>query len=334
MPEHLDKTHAFDPAVQSDGLAFKAQEMIACGSCGRSNPPNRFNCIYCAHDLDVAAENTAALTLTARKLESWERGFNVIFLNRLNAEASMQTNAALLGRDAADLAEIFESDTPLPIARVETERIANVICSGLEQSGINCSVVSDDNLMIEKPQVRLSSIEFAFDRLSLVNFNTGEKTEIEYNDLVLIVSGSLRSERVDSLEKKRRHGKSKLIDETATVSDELMFDLYTRDDATGFRISQTGFDFSCLGEDKGLLAVENIRLLLAELKERAPNARYISSYSKVRRLLDDVWEIESRKDFHGLQRSGFGKVEFASVASSSNLTQFNRFSRLQSLMQR
>jgi hypothetical protein len=135
--------------------------------------------------------------------------------------------------------------------------------------------------------------------------------------------------RVDSLEKKRRHGKTKLIDETATSSDEQIFDLYTRDDATGFRVFQAGFDFSCLGDDKGLLASENIRLLIAELKQRAPNAKYINSYGHVRRLLDDVWKIESRKDSQGLQRSGFGKVEFGSVASTSNLMQFNKFSRLQ-----
>lgn len=329
MPEITDNTHSFDPNIQSEDIAFKRDEMITCKGCGRTNPPNRFNCIYCAHELEISPSDAAAIKPTSRKLESWERGFNVIILKQLGDALNFRPAADLLGLTIDTLSEVVASNTQLPVARVESEKEAAVICNNLEQCGFACSVVSDDELAIDKLHVRLSGMEFTHENLVLVNFNTNESTEIAWSDLVLIVSGILTKGRVDSLEKKRRRGKTKVIDETATSSDEMIFDLYKRDDATGFRVYLAGFDFSCLGHDKGLLAIENMRLLINQLKQRAPNTKYMNSYGRIRHLLDDVWEIESRKDFHGLQRSGFGKVESASVASTSNLTQFNKFSRLQ-----
>ena len=139
----------------------------------------------------------------------------------------------------------------------------------------------------------------------------------------------ITASRVDSLEKKRRRGTTKLIDETATASDESILDMYSKRDGIGFRVHLTGFDFSCLGDDKGLLAVENLRRLIVRLKEHAPNAKLVTNYGSVRPALSQVWEIESRKDSQGLKRSGFGKREFGAVASSSNLNQFTKYSRLQ-----
>lgn len=329
MPENTDKTNAFDPNIQSEDIAFKRDEMIACDVCGRTNPPNRFNCIYCANELEISSSETAAVKFANRKLETWERGHNVILVKQTSAEGNIRSAADFLGIEPAAISEMLETTTPLPVARVETETEAVVIRNSLEQNGFACSIVSDVELNIEKPNVRLSGMNFTNTSLTLVNFNTDERIEIAWSDLELIVEGILTKGRVDVVEKKRRRGKTKLIDETATSSDEQILDLYTRDDGNGYRVHQAGFDFSCLGDDKGLLASENIRSLIAELKRRAPNAKYINSYSQIRWLLDDVWEIESRKDYQGLQRTGFGKVEFGSVASTSNLTQFNKFSRLQ-----
>jgi hypothetical protein len=329
MPENTDNTHAFDPNIQSEDIAFRRDEMIACKGCGRTNPPNRFNCIYCAHGLEISPDNAAAVKFTSRKLETWERGFNVILVKQTGAGQNIRRSADLLGFDTDTLIEIVANEMPLPVARAENEKEAAVIHNNLEQCGFACSIVSDDELAIEKPQVRLSGMVFTDEKLALVNFNTDEKIEFAWSDIAIIVSGILTTGRVDTLEKKRRRGKTKLIDETATSSDEQIFDLYACDDATGFRVFQAGFDFSCLGDDKGLLAVENMRRLIAKIKQLAPNAKYINSYSQVRRLLDDVWETETRKDYQGLRRSGFGKTEFGSVASTSNLMQFNKFSRLQ-----
>ncbi|MGB7203419.1 MAG: hypothetical protein WBD16_14320 [Pyrinomonadaceae bacterium] len=329
MPEITDNANTFDPNIQSEDIAFDRDELIACNGCGRANPPNRFNCIYCAHELEISTRDTAATRFTSRKLETWERGFNLILVRHLDAGGNCRPAADLLRVEIATLNEIVQTEPPLPVARVESEKEAALIRTRLEEIGFICSVVSDDELAANKPHVRLSAMELTDETLDVVSFNTKERIKIAWNDMAPIVSGILTKGRVDSIEKKRRHGKTKLIDETATSSDEEIFDLYTRDDATGFRVHQAGFDFSCLGNNKGLLASENMRLLIVELKQRAPNAKYVNSYGQLRHLLNDVWEIESRKDFHGLQRSGVGKVESATVASTSNLVQFNKFSRLQ-----
>lgn len=329
MAEITDSTRSFDPNIQSEDIAFGHDEMTACNGCGRLNPPNRLSCIYCAHALELSASRAAAAKLTSRKLEPWERGFNVILSKQSCDDNSITQAADLLGLDVDALSQIAASETPLPVARVESKAEAETILRHLEGLGLACSIVPDGDLAIEKPHIRLAGLEFTHADLVLINFNTGERTSIAWNDLRLIVCGILTKARVDSLEKKRRGGKTKLIDQTATSSDEQIFDLYTHDDATGYRVYQAGFDYSCLGESMGLLATENMRLLVNDLRQRAANAICVNSYGQIRHLLSDVWEIESRKDFHGLQRSGFGKVESASVASTSNLMQFNKFSRMQ-----
>lgn len=329
MPEITDNAHSFDPSIQSEDIAFKQAEMIACRSCARLNPPNRFNCIYCASELDISSTGASAAKLISRKLELWERGVNVIVVNQRGEIRDVRRAADLLEVETAYLDAIAQSETPLPVARVESEKEAAVIRTRLEEMGFVCSIVFDEELAPDKPHVRLSALQLGDQTLNVVSFNTKARVEIAWNDVALIVSGILAKVRVDSLEKKRRHGKTKLIDETATSTDEQIFDIYTRDDATGYRVHQAGFDFSCLGENKGLLASENMRRLITELRKRAPEAVFVDTYGQFRHLLNDVWEIETRKDFHGLRRSGFGKVESASVASSSNLDQFNKFSRLQ-----
>lgn len=320
---------SIDPNIQSEEIKFKREDLIVCKGCGRSNPPNRFNCIYCAFELEILPSNAVSIKFTSRKLETWERGHNVVLIKQNGSIQNVQSIATMLNIKPNALSNVIETETPFPVARVESEKEAAFICNCLEENGFACSIVPDEKLAIDKPHVRLSGMEFTDEKLAIVNFNSHNRTEIKWSDLTHIISGVLTKSRVDSLEKKRRRGITKVIDETATSSDEQIFDLYANDDAIGYRVSQAGFDFSCLRDDKGLLASENIRLLTAELKERAYNAKYINSYDRVRPLLDDIWEIESRTDYHGLRRSGFGKVEFGSAVSTSNLMQFNKFSRLQ-----
>jgi hypothetical protein len=120
-----------------------------------------------------------------------------------------------------------------------------------------------------------------------------------------------------------------LLDETSITSDEAVLDIYFVDDSLGYRINQSGFDFSCLGEDKGLLAAENMQRLLAQLKKKAPDLTVVDNYDDVRHPLGSVWDVEYRNDSQGFKYSGLGRVEFGRVASTSNLNQFTRYSRLQ-----
>lgn len=321
-----DATHAFDPLLQTENIAFRPEEMQACAACGRINPPTRLKCLYCAGELEVKAENAASIKPVLRKLESWERAFNVI-VHKTSGEIEIAKTAAYLSTEIDAVKAVVEAGLPLPVARVESATEAGVVITGLGKLNVKCSMISDAELDADKLPVRLSGIEFGENRIAVTDFNTRRSTVID--DLALIVPGILTSSKVDSLEKKRRGGKTKLLDETATASDESILDIYDRKDGIGFRVHLAGFDFSCLGDDKGMIAAENMRRLVVKLKEYAPQAKLVADYVTVRHALGSVWEVEARKDPQGLQRAGFGKVEFGSVASTSNLRQFTKYSRLQ-----
>jgi hypothetical protein len=329
MAQDPNEPTAFDPHIQSEDIAYKPDELVTCGGCGRANPPNRLHCLYCAHQLEIAPELAGAAALNLRKLEVWERGFNLVLRNP-RAAADAVKIAALLSTEAESIEAILDAGVPLPLARVESEKDAAFLQTKLDQMGVNCSILADADLAADKPAARLSGIDFGDGTMGLRDFNTGDVTEIGTSDLVLIVDGLLSRSQVDSLEKKRRRSKeNKIIEETATSADEAMLDLYARNDPAGFRVHLTGFDFSCLGERKGMLATENLQLLTELLVAKAPTAKFVDTYDAVRQALGDVWEVESRKDSQGLLRVGFGKREFGTVASTSNLNQFTKYSRLQ-----
>jgi len=319
----------FDPEFQTENIAFDPQEMLTCGGCERNNPPNRLSCIYCGSELDVRIEDAALIKTNRRKLELWERGFNIIVRERTAEKTSNDKIAGLLSLDTADIASILEIGTPLPISRVESEKEAVIIVNSLMSLGLRCLVVRDDDLSADKLPKRLSKIDDLDNSFAFKDFNTGNLTQIAKTDVALIVPGILTSGKVDSLENKRRGKETKILAETTTADDEAVLDIYSREDSNGFRVRLAGFDFSCLGEEKGLLAADNIKALVEFLKERSPNTKVVSDYSAIKNVLGVVWAIESRKDSKGLLRAGFGKTEFGAVATTNNLNQFTKYSRLQ-----
>jgi hypothetical protein len=327
-PEDQNSEPHFDPGIQTENLSFKADELIACDACGRLNPPNRLNCLYCGGELAIETNDAESIKINLRKLELWERGYNLVHVET-SIGVTLSTMAHILSMDPDEVSGIVGAGTPLPLARVESAKEAALLQARLGALGVKSLIVSDDELAPDRLPVRLRSVDILDDRIRLHDFNTGAFYDLERIDLALLVSGMITSERVDLLEKKRRGGKTKVLDETSTFSDESVLDIYGRRDKIGFRIHLTGFDFSCLGDNKGLIAGENMRQLIIALKGRAPNPQLINDYAAVRHVISGVWELASRKDSQGLRRSGFGKVEFGSVASTSNLNQFTKFSRLQ-----
>lgn len=322
-----DNTSAFDPSIQTENIAFDTAELIPCRGCGRSNAPTRFACIYCGRELESTRNTKRPAKGVSRKLEPWERGFNVIFCGgRVSDHAKAAT---LLALEVDDAAAIFEAGAALPLARCANANEATAIAAELKAIGAVTRIISDDELLINEPTVRLSRVDIDPDGFSFVDFNRGEVIRVSNDELRLIVTGTIVVSKVDAMEKKRRRGRTGLIDEVTTVSDEMVLDLYTSAGLPGFRVHLAGFDFSCLGSEKGLLAAENLRLLTARLHEKAANAKFVGNYRELRGALGPVWEIEDRNDPKGLRRTGFGRKEFGSVATTSNLGQFTKFSRLQ-----
>ena len=330
VEEKSDNASGFDPLIQTENIAFRPDEMVSCSSCRRMNPPNRLNCLYCGNELEIKPENVASIRPNLRKLEAWKPGFNIISREPLPAnQLSFADIASFLSTDPGDLALIFEAAEPLPLARVESKTEAEILVAGLAERGLKCSIVADNDLADDTQPVRLSRIDIRHGGIAVTDFNTREVTEIDDDNLALLIPGIVAVSTVDSFEKKGRAGKTRVIDETTTDRDESVLDLYSRQDPIGFRVHLTGFDFSCLGADKGLIADQNMQRLTTVLAEHAPHVRLAGNYKKVRRALDQVWEIESRREPTGLQRSGFAKRNFGSVASTSNLRQFTKYSRLQ-----
>lgn len=320
-----------NPPVQTENIAYKPDEMIVCAECARSNPPSRLNCFYCGVELVVTEAQSRFAKPNLRKLESWEKGFNIVLipnsqtLNKIKfAEA-----ASLLKLDREIAEKLIEANNPLPLARVESLREAELIKTRLGEIAVETLVLSDELLNVEKPPRRLRGIEFADDKLILILFNQDETFEIRLEEFALIVTGAIRERKIAATEKYNKKGENKILDTSETASDEVLIDIYSRQDSAGFRIYSKGFDFSCLGEAKEILAKDNIKKLAGKLREAAPAAKYIDDYAPNRSVLADVWEVEQRTDSQGLKREGFGKFNLGNVTTVNNLAQFTKYSRLQ-----
>ncbi len=332
MAENTDKSSdhevVFDPLIQTENIAFAPSEMLTCGGCSRLNPPNRPKCIYCGTEIESGIESPAEVNVAGRVLEPWERGYNLILCG-ISGEIDLAQVARKLGLDEENIRAISESGSPLPIRRVESEREAGTLKTAIEGMGLKCSVVSDFDLNAQTFPRRLNSVKILDDMIRLSEFNSGRTHDIEAKELALVVIGVVSKSRIDSLEKRRRKSSALSINESSTSSDEAVVDLYKNDEPIGFRIQSTGFDFSCLGAEMGLLASKNLTTLIAKLKDFAPDARVIDTYPSVRFALGSVWEVESRRDSLGMTRVGVGKSGFGSVTSADNIQQFTKFSRLQ-----
>jgi hypothetical protein len=317
----------FDPLLRTQNLAYGTTEMRVCEGCGRRNGASRLKCIYCAHDLDLRPEQNESVGPILRSLESWEHGFNLIIVE--NVCRNLPAAAKFLSLETEALRSILNTGVPLPVVRVDNEQTAGHLRDGIEKFGFRSLIVADADLATETPPGRLRSLEIDAAGLVVRDFNTGTSTAIARDELAVMVIGLIRSGRVDSTERRRRGGKVTTLDEVTSASDEMVLDIYRRSDPVGFRVNLTGFDFSCLGDEKGILAGENLLRLIVRLRASVPNAKFIDSYGKIRAALGLTWEVDSRRASFGLRRAGVGKIEFGAVASRSNLNQFTKFSRLQ-----
>jgi RNase H-fold protein (predicted Holliday junction resolvase) len=315
--------------------AFAAAEMIVCGNCARANPPNRFDCLYCGAALEISeAQSQSLRPHSSRKLEVWEKGFNVILSNVSEdfGAIDFETIAALLKLETEIVRLIIAAKTPLPLAHVETESAAAIVQKRLRLLNLETKIVADEDLKTESAPRRLRGIEFYEDKLVLIFFNGDEILEIIWEDLILIVTGAIFERRVAGVESRgKRGGEMKLLETNETSSDEILFDIYSRADEIGYRVEQNGFDFSsCLaGADKSLLARENIRRLVEILTKRAPKLKLEEDYARVRAQLANVWAVDERSDAQGLKRGQFGKFSRENITIVSNAAQFTKYSRLQ-----
>jgi hypothetical protein len=331
MEENNSDEWLKDLPVQAENPAFKAEEMILCNKCQRTNPPTRLACFYCGAPLEISEAQSKNLKPNLRKLEGWEKGFNLILSP--NGQSFDETKSTEIGKllnlETEVLQKFFEANKALPIARAESEKEAEIIKERLRELGVETFILSDESLSIEKPQIRLRGLDFFDDKVVLILFNKDEIAEIAFENLGLIVAGAIFERKVEATEKRSKKGENTILQSTETASDEFLIDVYSREDSIGYRIFAKGFDFSCLEAEKEILAKDNLKKLARKLREIAPNAKLNEDYLQVRENLGKVWEVEERSDSQGLKRESFGRFNLGNVTTINNTAQFNKYSRLQ-----
>lgn len=320
-----------DLPIRSENIGFRAEEMIACAKCVRTNPPTRRQCFYCGAGLEISEEQNRFLKPNVRTLECWEKAFNLII--KPTGESFDETRTAEIAKglkiEKEVLRKIIESGKTLPVARVESEKEAEIGRVFLQNQGVDAMILSDEQMKSEKTPRRLRRIEFDDDKMILILFNQDEVVEIANADLVLIVTGTIYERKIEATEKRQKKGENQILETTETASDESLIDIYSRRDEIGFRIMATGFDFSCLQSEKGILANENIKRLAEKFVRIAPNAKPVGDYLTIRELLAKIWEVEQKTGSQGLKRESFRKFNLGNVTTVSNLPQFTKYSRLQ-----
>ncbi len=330
MDEKTDKTS--DPEwlrnlpLRAEEIGFSPDQMIACKACDKPNGPNRASCLYCGARIEGASSER----LDVRELEGWEKGLNVIAggLTNSNVRTAAEKLAGFMVTDPETINTILGSGARVPVARVEFADQAAAITKMLSEFGAECVTIPDEDMLLSGAPIRLRAIDFNGDSILLTPFGGGDPTVLPREDLSLIVSCTVFKERREAVERTKRRSTT-TVSETQLSTDEPILDLYTRRDPVGWRIPISGFDFSSLGADKSLLALENMSKLLSRLCNFSPDARMVDDYVSVRSLLEYCWPSEHRKDKSGPKSFGFPRKNLSSVFSSDNLLQVTKYSRLQ-----
>ncbi len=334
-----------DTVLRSEPRGFTLAQMMVCDECLRANAPTRAECLYCAAPLPVTEESLRLRQPSFRPLEKWEQGFNCILMSNADADflpdEQFAEAAYFLRMETDSLKQIVGACQPLPLARAATRDDANTIkhrLAGAER-GFDVLIVADDELGLEsKPPVRLRAIELTSD--GLIGHSVGNhSTEIiSWERIQLLVSGRLYLRRVEVQERLQRSGSEGEITEAREFgADEAFLDVYVAVDPgewIQWRIGSAGFDFSCLGEKKTLLAVQNFQTLIEILRQQASHARFDDSYKVLRHTLSTAWPLEQRTESRGWQRERPGKYTTEAVTTSDNEKQFTLYSRLQNYLRR
>lgn len=308
---------------------FKPDEMLTCPKCARTSPPTRLKCVYCGADLPVSETQAQNLRPGLRKLESWEKGFNVVYVPGSSiAEDGIAKAAAILKLESSELKNILGKNSALPLTRSESEAEAAIVAQQIKAIGIESKIISDETLKTDAVTPRLRGIDFYDGRFAVRLFNTDELISFGNAEIALIVTGYIFEKKIETEEALRAKKGNKAQDIFEMSSDEPLIDIFTKGHPLGFRIETTGFDFSCLGAEKGLLAKDNIKKLADKFREIAPDAVFLDSYPGSRAEIGVVWGVGEHNDSGGIQKIGMGTLKRKTTVTVSNIDQFTRYSRM------
>jgi len=267
-----------------------------------------------------------------RQPEKHQLGYNNILLpNEREVTTEIITDAAaLLKLSPENMQQLISQSVPLPVARTASREEAELVTLRLRDLGLNCVMVSDEKLGLAFPDNVLKRVRaMSFDDERVVIYHSGaEEVQFSWADVILILPARLIETRLEVKERMTRKKENEILDTNEFFRDDVVIDFYTATPPFTWRVSATGFDFSCLGSEKALVASENISRLQRVIVTRAVNAQFDDSYLRVRNLLELVWSTQQETQASGWRRERPGKLSVGVAATKSNETQFTRYSRL------
>jgi hypothetical protein len=332
LPKDNENIPFLGPIEPSEPQGFSAEQMIRCEECLRANPPTRVSCLYCGAPLPVTESSARLRKPVLRQPEKHQPGYNSILHPPLQAVSAEPVNeaAALLKLSPENVQALMSQSIQMPVARTASREEADLVTERLRDLGLTCTTLSDADLGLSFSDNTLKRVRgMRFDEVFLtIQLAGGEETEVSWTDVILILPGRLIETRLEITERLTRKPETELVDTSEFFSDESVIDFYTATQPFTWRVSVSGFDFSCLGSEKALIANENIARLQRVLGERAVNAQFDDSYARLRNLLELAWSTQQENQSSGWRRSGPGKLSVGLSTRKSNETQFTRYSRL------
>ncbi|HKU77906.1 MAG TPA: hypothetical protein VJR02_28590 [Pyrinomonadaceae bacterium] len=332
MPKDNENIPFLGPIEPSEPQGFSAELMIRCDDCLRANPPTRVSCLYCGAPLPVTESSAKLRKPVLRQPEKHQPGYNNILSppDRAVSDETVNEAAGLLKLSPENVQALMSQSVPMPVARTASREEAELVTERLRDLGLTCTTLSDDDLGLSFSDNTLKRVRaMRFDEVFLaIQLAGGEEIEVKWADVILIVPGRLIETKVEITERLTRKPEKELLDTSEYFRDETVIDFYTATHPFTWRIGASGFDFSCLENEKALIANENIARLQRVLVARAVNAQFDDGYRRVRNLLELVWSTQQENQSSGWRRSGPGKLSVGLSATKSNESQFTRYSRL------
>lgn len=332
MPKDNENIPFLGPVEPSEPLGFPAEQMIRCEECLRANPPTRVSCLYCVAPLPLTESSARLRKPVLRQPEKHQLGYNNILLpvEREVAPEIVTEAAALLKLSPANVEQLMSQGVTMPVARTASREEAELVTLRLRDLGLSCVTVSDEELGLASSDNVLKRVRaMSFDDASLQIFHSGtEEANVSWTDVILILPARLVETRLEIKERMTRKSEKEILDTSEFFRDEAVIDFYTATDSFTWRVNATGFDFSCLGSEKALVANENIGKLQRLIVAKAVNAQFDDSYQRVRNLLELAWSTQPEMQSSGWRRERPGKLTVGLATTKSNESQFTRYSRL------
>jgi hypothetical protein len=324
------------PIEPSEPQGFAPDQMIRCDECLRANPPTRVACLYCAAALPMTEVSARLRKPALRPPDKHQTAYNSIVLptNFELADDDIAHAAELLKLSVENMRRILVERVPLPVACTASREEAELVFARLRDIGLQTVTVSDDELGASELSVkRVKSMIIGDQILTLQQAGTRDQTELRWDDVVLVVTGRLFVRRVEIHERKTRRAENEITQTSEFSSDEAVIDFYTSEHSQTWRVSANGFDFSCLGTKKTLIANENISRLQQMIAANARRAVADSSYKRLRHTLELIWGSQQETQSSGWRRERPGKLSVGVATINSNEIQFTRYSRMRRYFQ-